>query len=171
MLSSAETVAVAGISAMVSSPSLRISSTMVAMEGGLTKEQVMAIGGWCSSAIECYHPEVTFTTHECMKGQWWVCLCQWGCDPFVPVSLWYAPVWSPMCWVGRWGWWWRAQEVRVLTRPVWVCQDLEPERYKNSWWPSGQQQSLSCGMSTHDRIGDSRGLGRHMAVRFSSLYK
>jgi integrase len=47
-------VAAAGLSARVSSHSLRIGGATAAMEGGLSKEQVMVIGGWQSNAVERY---------------------------------------------------------------------------------------------------------------------
>jgi hypothetical protein len=47
-------VAAAGLSARVLSHSLRIGGATAAMEGGLSKEQVMVIGGWQSNAIEWY---------------------------------------------------------------------------------------------------------------------
>jgi site-specific recombinase XerD len=44
----------AGLNAQVSSHSLRIGGATAAMVGGLSKEQVMAIGGWTSDAVELY---------------------------------------------------------------------------------------------------------------------
>jgi integrase len=47
-------VAAAGLTAAVSSHSLRIGGATAAMEGGLSKEQIMAIGGWKSNSVERY---------------------------------------------------------------------------------------------------------------------
>jgi hypothetical protein len=38
----------------VSSHLLCIGGATVAIEGGLTKEQVMTVGGWCSEAVNLY---------------------------------------------------------------------------------------------------------------------
>ncbi|ELR13539.1 integrase domain containing protein [Acanthamoeba castellanii str. Neff] len=47
-------VAAAGLSAQVSSHSLRIGGATAAVEGGMTREQVMTIGGWRSDAVNSY---------------------------------------------------------------------------------------------------------------------
>ncbi|ELR11800.1 phage integrase family protein [Acanthamoeba castellanii str. Neff] len=44
----------AGLSTQVSSHSLRISGATATIEGGMTTEQVMTIGGWRSDAVNSY---------------------------------------------------------------------------------------------------------------------
>lgn len=44
----------AGLDVSVSSHLLRIGGATAAMDGGLSKEQIMAVGGWKSAAVECY---------------------------------------------------------------------------------------------------------------------
>jgi integrase len=47
-------VAAAGLQAAVSSHSLRIGGATAAMMGGMRREQIMAIGGWQSNAVDRY---------------------------------------------------------------------------------------------------------------------
>jgi hypothetical protein len=57
-------VANAGMPVQVSSHSLRIGGATAAMEGGLTKEQIMTVSGWRSEAMELY-----LRTHEVVVAQ------------------------------------------------------------------------------------------------------
>jgi site-specific recombinase XerD len=59
----------AGCSEVVTSHSLRIGGATAALKGGLTKEQIMALGGWSSGAVERYlrdHELLQLAPSRCM---------------------------------------------------------------------------------------------------------
>jgi len=54
-------VAAAGLQVRVSSHSLRVGGATAAMMAGLTREQIMTIGGWSSAAVDRYLPALEMT--------------------------------------------------------------------------------------------------------------